>query len=288
MKIVDRVHSGIDNTVKYTFELYDGAIAEVSYIDKNDDKDIFCVPTQTGCALGCKFCHTTDHLGSIKIRSLYSEEISQMVTDVRRELVPDDAVKIMLVSYMGCGEPLCKPIQTLYSMKSLRGAFPNSRFAISTLIPKEAWIDFFKLTDIIQHYKLNVKIHLSLHFVDDEIRKEWMPAALPIGPALAALEFYRKHTGNRVEVHYTLIDGVNDAVMYAERLSQLLAGRGIPVKFLRFNPRQSMQTKASTDKQVGDFMQVMSYHSIPCEYYVPPGLDIGSSCGMFMMDKYVR
>ena len=57
--------------------LYKGQniIVEFSYINKDDGKDIICLPSQTMCNLACKFCHTTDYIGKIKNVNLEKEEI---------------------------------------------------------------------------------------------------------------------------------------------------------------------------------------------------------------------
>jgi len=62
-------------TIKYIFYTEDKLVIEFSYIDKDDGKDIICVPSQTMCNIGCKFCHTTDYIGKIKTRNLTKEEI---------------------------------------------------------------------------------------------------------------------------------------------------------------------------------------------------------------------
>jgi len=64
------VNSTIDNTRKYIFYTEDKLVIEFSYINKNDGKDIICIPSQSFCNLGCKFCHTSDFIGVIKNRNL--------------------------------------------------------------------------------------------------------------------------------------------------------------------------------------------------------------------------
>ena len=129
----------------------------------------------------------------------------------------------LLISYMGCGEPLLNYKQVKDSMILLRDTYqtikvPLIRFAIATSLPEFAWINFFNLTNEIHKEKLPVKIHLSLHYTIDSIRKDWMPNSLSILPSLVALEYYKKITNNSVEIHYTLIDGVNDTERDAIRI----------------------------------------------------------------------
>ena len=75
MNFIKKVHSSKDSTVKYIFKTLDNLIVEFSYINKDDGKDIICIPSQTMCNIGCKFCHTTEYIGKIKTRNLSHTEI---------------------------------------------------------------------------------------------------------------------------------------------------------------------------------------------------------------------
>jgi 23S rRNA (adenine2503-C2)-methyltransferase len=283
MKLLDQIQSKIDKTVKFVFQLDSGLISEASYINKDDGKDIICVSCQTGCQLMCRFCHTTD-CKEILVRNLWGDEIYEQVSQIRNILGLKD--KMLLVSYMGCGEPLMNVSNVVVSMLKIRHDFEPCRFAIATMIPQNKWYNYFDLAHEIELYKLNVKIHLSLHFVDDEVRKEWMPAALPIRPSIAALEFYKRLGLGSVEIHYALIEGVNDDANTGYKLAALLRDRDIPVKLLQYNERKTIPNKSSTNVQ--GFMDALKWAGIPVEYYVPPGSDIGSSCGAFLMDYYEK
>lgn len=288
MQLIDKICSTVDKTVKFIFQLDCGLITEVAYINKDDGKDILCVSCQTACKLACKFCFTTDALGKIRTRSLTGEEIVSVVSSAYDLLELAKNERMLLISYMGCGEPLCNTSGILSSMRNLRDKYKQIRFAIATLIPHYLWTDFFRLVQEVQIYKFNLKLHLSLHFTNDEVRQEWMPAALPIGPAVAMLEFYRKLTGNSVEVHYALIDGVNDHMCDADALAKLLGNRDIPVKLLQYNEREVVPEKHSEPDAVQRFMDNLERQGIKTEYYVPPGKDCGASCGAFLLDYYLK
>ena len=285
MELLDKIHSKIDKTVKFVFKLDDDLITAASYINKDDGKDIICVASQTACKMGCKFCHTTDVINKVKVRNLKATEISDCVDYICSDI--SLGKRLLLVSYMGCGEPLLNWNQVLESMIAIRYQHDTCQFAIATMIPKSHWINFFLITEDIKFYKLNVKMHLSLHFTDEGMRKDWMPNALEIMSSIAALEFYKNLTGNSVEIHYCLIDGENDFKSDADTLGGWLEGRGIPVKLLQYNTRPELDYLSSTMDRVKGFMKILSYYTT-VEYYVPPGIDIGSSCGMFLLDYYLK
>lgn len=291
MRNIDIIKSTEDNTIKYVFKLddtLDNFLVEFSYINKDDGKIIICVPTQTMCNLACKFCHATEHIGKIKARNLNHLEIEYGVSFIIGHLGIDSMNKPLLISYMGIGEPLMNVDNVILSMKILQqlegDGIPLVRFAVATSIPKSHWLEFFELTKDIKDYNLPVKIHLSLHYTSDLQRKEWMPASLDIESSIACVDFYRKLTFNPVEIHYALIDGVNDTKQDAVRLTDLIKGKDFNVKFLFYNEKESLDYHASNKEKVKLFRMHLVDSFIPFEYYIPPGLSVGASCGSFLMD----
>ena len=239
MNFIKKVHSSKDSTVKYIFKTLDNLIVEFSYINKDDGKDIICIPSQTMCNIGCKFCHTTEYIGKIKTRNLSHTEIVHGVEYILSELNIYKLDRTLLISFMGCGEPILNVDNLISSMKYMKTIFELNgisyvRFAIATSIPKHDAEEFFKLTFLIFENNLPVKIHLSLHYTIDLIRKDWMKKSLDIIPSLSAVDFYKKLTGNAVEIHYALIDGVNDTEQDAILLSNFLKDKNNSLSSLSF------------------------------------------------------
>jgi len=285
LKLLDTIASKIDKTVKYIFQLDDQLIMEIAYIDNDTGKDIICVSTQTACLMGCKFCHTTDYRTVLKTRNLTEYEILKGIEDVARSHNLFGNKRMLLISYMGCGEPLLNSTNVVDSMHHLmyHSVFKSIRFAIATMIPKNEWTEFANLTNCIKKYRLPVKIHLSLHFSTDEIRQVWIPSALNLKPSLDLLMFYKHLTGNNVEVHYTPIKDVNNGDQNMRDLGILLFRTGIPIKFLKFNEKKTLNAHEGTiDTSYLDDL------GIKYEFYTPPGLDIGASCGQFLFDYYLN
>lgn len=56
--------------------------------------------------------------------------------------------------------------------------------------------------------------------------------------------------------------------------------------FLAYNSKQGVDFQQS--KKVKEFQAALTNANIPNEYYQPPGWDIGSSCGQFLMDYYTN
>ncbi len=293
MELLETIKSQVDNTIKFILQTEDGLIIENSYINKNDGKDIICVPSQTSCKMRCKFCHITDSCDQIINRNLTSNEIKDGVDLVYNYLELNRSPKVLLVSYMGCGEPTLNPKNVIESMVLMCDEYqdikvPLIRFAIATSLPEFAWLNYFEIVNQIHKNKLPVKLHLSLHYTIDTLRKEWMPNSLKIIPSLSALDFYKKLTKNSAEIHYTLIDGVNDTEQDAILLSEFLKDKDIPIKFLFYNEKPTIEFHASSKEKLNIFKRYFDRYGIQHEYYIPPGLDVGASCGQFLMDYYIK
>ena len=91
-----------------------------------------------------------------------------------------------------------------------------------------------------------------------------------------------------LKIHYTLIEGVNDTEQDAILLSEFLKDRDIPVKFLFYNEKPTIEFHASSKEKLSVFKRYFYKYGIYHEYYVPPGLDVGASCGQFLMDYYLK
>jgi len=285
MEFINKVNSTEDKTIKYVFKLSDNIITEATYIDNDTGKDIICVSCQTMCHMGCTFCHLTDNIGKLKFRNLTSYEIVESVEFIHNDLKLAENNRMLLISFMGCGEPLQNFSEVYDSIIKLMD-HEDIRFGLSTMLPKTRWGNLFELANRVNHSKIPLKVHLSLHYTNDKQRTEMMPATTNIKASIAALEFYKQVTGQSVEIHYTLIKDVNDSGEDLERLTALLINRDIPIKFLRFNSKETSHNEGAEKITINKFRAVLKAHGVSTEYYEPPGKDVGASCGQFLFDQY--
>ncbi|GMQ95549.1 MAG: 23S rRNA (adenine(2503)-C(2))-methyltransferase RlmN [Patescibacteria group bacterium] len=286
LKLLKIVRSNVDNTVKYIF-LSRGQIVEFSYINKKDGKDIICAPTQTSCNLGCKFCFLSDY--DLVVRNLTPEEILFPVKYIVHDLgllVRPHHNNVLLISFMGCGEPLLNIKNVVETCNRIINEFKENygvvRFAVASLIPKIKLMRDF--TEAVKKNAIPLKFHLSLHSPDPGVRKEIMPSADQISESIEMVKLFMSSTGNSAEIHYSLIDGINDREEDVAMLTKLLMGQGIPVKFLSYNEKPSLDFECS--ERVDYFRETLECEGVETEFYIPPGIDIGSSCGQFLMEYY--
>lgn len=283
------VNSTNDSTIKFIFYTEDNLVIEYSYINKKDGKDIICVPSQTFCALKCNFCHTTDYVGKIKNRNLSAEEIIFGIDYIYNELKLKNNPQTLLISVMGLGEILFNVdnlIQTFITINNKYDVY--TRFAFATSLPKLKYYEFFRLTNLIESNNLDVKLHLSLHYTTDDLRNEWMPNSLDIKSSILASEFYKLRTNNKVEIHYTLIDNLNDTLEDALRLTNLIKEKDFNVKFLYYNEKDTIDFKHSELIKINNFSELFDTNNINYEYYKPVGYDIFAGCGMVAIQEYLK
>jgi len=288
IELLEIVRSKTDKTIKFVF-LSGGQVIEFSYINKDDGKDIICAPTQTACNLGCKFCFLSDI--KLPVRNLMPYEIIVPVYFIIKELrllekkMADTA---LLISYMGCGEPLLNIDNVIEASRVIRNQMGSSykvvRFAAASLIPALSLME--KFIEEMKRNGLKVKFHLSLHSADPMVRKGLMPSAGLIEESIELVEKFVRLTGNSAEIHYALIQNVNDRDMDAKALIALLARKSISVKFLAYNAKPSVNFEGS--ERVEYFQTMLGLAGIQTEFYRPPGWDVGSSCGQFLMNYYLK
>ncbi|MEG1932542.1 MAG: radical SAM protein, partial [Pygmaiobacter sp.] len=87
-----------DGTIKYLFRLPDGNCIE-SVVMRYSYGNTLCVSTEVGCAMGCRFCASTQ--GGL-VRRLTAGEICAEVYTAQKEI----GERISNVVLMGIGEPL--------------------------------------------------------------------------------------------------------------------------------------------------------------------------------------
>jgi adenine C2-methylase RlmN of 23S rRNA A2503 and tRNA A37 len=282
MQLIDTIKSSSDNVYKLVFNGNDNIPLEVSYIRKNDGKDILCVPTQTSCKMGCKFCHLTGL--NIPVKNLLPNEIFNLVKSALDFQSSDNPT--LLISFMGAGEPLLNVSGLIDSAKLIKSipGYNNIRFAVSTIIPnKKVFVNF---TNQVFDNKLPFKLHWSLHSIKQKTRKSLMPSALPLNESLELLSYYIELTKQPVEIHYTLINDINDSAADVKTISNIVDKR-IVIKLLKFSPKFDEPTLIESNN-TNEFKKQLENNGYIVEVYSPPGRDIGSSCGQFIVDQYTK
>ena len=294
-----------DNSIKSVFETEKKQIIEITLLANKEDTDVVCAPTHHFCNLGCKMCHLTNDKVKRKMEPIsYSNFIEALSKTVTR---PDGARRTnkekLLISFMGVGEPLLnlELIKHIYEKeKEIKDklGYNHIGYAIASMMPNEN-IDF--LHKIVQSIKIPVKIHFSMHSPLDHKRSSLIPSSkMSVNDVLLKLKHYKdmfesdnelmdKHkkvhsTNECVEIHYTLINGVNDSKEELDYLCELLLKYKISIKFIRFNPINDLKCSPNELLWIETIQNTIP--GLKVKVYSPPGKAIGSSCGEFTKHYY--
>lgn len=292
-----------DNSIKSVFSA-DGNIIEMTLLQTRTDTDVVCAPTHHFCNLGCKMCHLTNNKLNKKMVPIKYDDfilaLEKTVMNINNERRSDK--KILLISFMGVGEPLLNIalLKEVFLKRNEIGKLLNYDhvgFALSTMMPNSN-IDI--LTKFVNENNIPLKIHFSLHTPFDIKRKYLIPATkINVEQALQKLNIYKNviekntliqkefkiyHKSNSlIEIHYTLIKNNNDSDEELEQLLYLLKKYNIPIKFIKFNPINELEQSSNEDKWIES---IKKYTNVNVKTYTPPGREIGSSCGEFTKHYY--
>lgn len=273
-----------DGTRKWLLKFEDGNEAEVVYIPE-EDRGTLCISSQVGCALTCTFCHTgTQDL----VRNLTPGEIVQQIMVARDALGEwPSTQEVRLISnivFMGMGEPFYNYENVATAIKILTDeegiALSRRRITVSTsgVVPRIEQCG----------RELGVNLAISLHAVTDELRDEIVPInkKYPIAQLLAACRDYPAVSNSRrMTFEYVMLKDVNDSLVEAKKLAQLIAGIPAIVNIIPFNPWPGTIYECSTQERIDEFVRLINKAGFPCPIRKPRGRDILAACGQLRSES---
>ena len=270
-RILQKIASA-DGTIKYLFELDDGATIESVWMPF-DQRNTLCISTQVGCRLACTFCKT----GTMGLkRNLSAGEIMGQFMKVNEDLPEKDRVTNVVV--MGMGEPLdnYQPlVDALRLMVSPQGLkISNRKITLST----SGLVD--KIKDF-QQENIHVNLAISLNATLDEVRDQIMPInkKYPIATLMEALREYPLKATRKLTFEYVLLAGVNDSDDDAKRLAKLLRGIPSKINLIPFNRYEPSDYYPPSEDRILSFQNylISKYYSVFIRKN--RGTDILGACG---------
>ncbi len=270
LETVQMLESGIDGTRKYLFGLGDGNIIE-SVLMKYKHGNSVCISSQVGCRMGCRFCASTlDGL----TRNLTAGEMLDQIYRIQAST----GERVSNVVVMGSGEPfdnydsLVKFIRLLSDENGLNISQRNITVSTCGIVPgirKFAEEGF------------SVTLALSLHAPNDQVRKTLMPIAnkYSLSEILPACKEYYEKTGRRLTFEYSLVQGVNDNLDEARKLSSLIKDMHGHVNLIPVNPIKERDYRQSGREAIDAFRTYLEKQGINVTVRREMGRDIGGACG---------
>jgi 23S rRNA (adenine2503-C2)-methyltransferase len=194
-----------DGTIKYAFQLNDGAIVEGVLIPTKS-RVTACISSQVGCSLSCTFCAT----GFLKReRNLRFDEIYDQVAILKEEAEANYERRLTNVVLMGMGEPLLNYAQVLKGVNLITSEeglnISPQRFTLSTA-------GIAKMIKKLGDDQVRFNLALSLHAATNEKRSQIMPIteSNPLEDLIEAINYFYEKTKTRVTLEYCVINDIND------------------------------------------------------------------------------
>ncbi|MCP4219164.1 MAG: 23S rRNA (adenine(2503)-C(2))-methyltransferase RlmN [bacterium] len=304
LNTIEDVRTDSMGTKKFLFRLADKRCIEAVSI-KEKGHYTFCISTQVGCALACRFC-ATGTMGFI--RNLTSGEILSQILTLKKDLehqppekksqreeephhIGTDAQaanvpytgKLNLV-FMGMGEPLLN-----YRKLALALEIITAENGIS-ISPRNITISTAGILEKIMQFEKDfprIKISFSLNASDGLSREQVMPISIK-EPLEDILEYFRstgKIRKHRVTFEYVMLKGVNDSPGDARKIAKLLRGIPCKINLIPFNPHPSARYGTPTVKAVEAFDQHLHSAGYTVIVRWSKGKDIKSACGQLAGDN---
>jgi len=270
-----------DGTRKWVMRMPGGSAVETVYIPEKD-RGTLCVSSQIGCALDCSFCSTgkqgfnRDLTVAEIIGQLYVAAMSFHQPGERRER------RITNVVMMGMGEPLLNFDNVVDAMNLMMDdnayGLSKRRVTLSTsgVVPM---ID--KLGDV-----TDVSLAISLHAPNDELRDTLVPLnkKYPLSELIAATNRYlgKLPDKRKATIEYTMMDGVNDDMVHAEELAELMKQVPCKINLIPFNPFPNSGYRRPSNNRVYRFRDYLISQGHVVTIRSSRGDDIDAACGQLV------
>ena len=267
-------------TRKTLWRAFDGALIE-SVLMRYPDRITMCVSSQAGCGMACPFC-ATGQAGLTRNLSA-AEIVAQVVAGARavaQGTVPGGPGRVSNIVFMGMGEPLANYASVLRAVRRITDPVPAG-LGISQRGVTVSTVGLVPAIGRLAAEGLAVRLAVSLHAPDDELRDELVPVnrRWKVAEVLGAAWGYAAATGRRVSIEYALIRDVNDQPWRADALAALLAGRLAHVNLIPLNPTPGSRWTASSPAAMAEFEARLAARGVPVTVRDTRGSQIDGACG---------
>jgi 23S rRNA (adenine2503-C2)-methyltransferase len=267
-------------TRKTLWRAFDGSYIE-SVLMRYPDRVTMCVSSQAGCGMACPFC-ATGQAGLTRNLST-GEIVAQVVAGaaaMARGEVPGGPGRVSNIVFMGMGEPLANYASVLGAVRRITDPAPDG-LGISQRSVTVSTVGLVPAIERLTAERLSVRLAVSLHAPDDELRDELVPVnrRWNVARVLDAAWAYADATGRRVSIEYAMIRDVNDQAWRAEALADLLSGRLAHVNLIPLNPTPGSRWTASDPDVAREFTDRIAARGVPVTVRDTRGTQIDGACG---------
>ena len=267
-------------TRKTLWRAFDGAFVE-SVLMRYPDRVTMCVSSQAGCGMACPFCATgqaglTRNLSAAEIVTQVFAGAQAMASGA----VPGGPGRVSNVVFMGMGEPLANYPAVLSALRRITDPVPAG-LGISQRGVTVSTVGLVPAIRKLAAEQLSVRLAVSLHAPDDELRDELVPVnrRWQVAEVLDAAWGYAAATGRRVSIEYAMIRDINDHAWRADLLANLLAGRLAHVNLIPLNPTPGSKWTASDPDVAAEFFDRIAARGVAVSVRDTRGTQIDGACG---------
>ena len=266
---IKELSKGDDKTKKLLISLADDEAVEMVIIPSRD-RITFCLSTQVGCPVGCRFCASGENG---LVRNLKAHEmIEQLYHGIAHcGRFPDNIV------FMGIGEGLLNFDNLAKALQKITDANYIGMSPRRITISSSGYIPgIYRLIELKKPFILA----LSLHAVDDETRAEIIPGKLryPIAEILQACDDYEKEIGRMVTFEYTMLAGINDSTTAAEKLAVMARKHHAKVNLIPYN-ETSGEFKRPKEIDIFKFRDILEKADVTVMLRLEKGSKVNAACG---------
>jgi 23S rRNA (adenine2503-C2)-methyltransferase len=260
-----------DGTEKFLYRLDDGSPIETVLIPE-EDRTTVCLSSQSGCALGCKFCATgTMGLG----RNLTVGEIVGQLMHLRDHCGEDVFTNVV---FMGMGEPFNNYDNLVDALRIMSDPLALGIGA------KKITVSTVGITPMILRFAdsgLKAHLALSLHSAIQAKREQLIPVArkYPLEELMEAAKYYTTLRGQRIFIEYVLFRDLNDSQQDALALAKLIEGLPCKINLLAYNEVPGLPYRSPTPDKVDWFAKILYPRAPAVTVRKSRGSDIAAACG---------
>lgn len=300
VKIVKKLESADGETTKFLLELNDGEQIECVLMRTTYGNSV-CVSSQAGCAMGCKFCAST--LLGLKRNLTANEILAQILVaqwELRSDRFSDKPIRpngdanngdVSHIVIMGTGEPLQNTENVINFIEQA-----NSKLGIGWRRITVSTCGIVDGIDRLIEWGRPINLAISLHAPTDELRSQIMPInnKYKFNEVLDAAWRFTDLHNRQLMIEYILLgrrDANGETVLYnatpeyAEKLSELLAGKNCMVNLIPWNAVDERDFASPSGNAVHRFQDILIKNGIHTRIRRERGTDIGSACGQLRLNN---
>ncbi len=255
---------------KYLFMLEDKELIEAVLMEHDYGLSL-CISSEVGCNMGCKFCESGRRK---KVRNLSAHEMVLQILTIEEDIKK----RISSIVIMGIGEPLdnydnvMKFIRIINDPKGIAIGARHITLSTCGLIPK--------INELAEE-NIQINLAISLHASSDKLRNMLMPVnkVYSIPALITCLKQYIAKTNRRVTIEYVMLNNVNDDVLNAKELANLLKGMNVYVNLIPYNETENIEFSKSSKNRIDKFFDTLKQMGINVTIRKEFGSSIDAACG---------